>query len=76
MSKQSQAKQDQHYRMKADACLNCAHFCSDQIEKTYDAWNGKRAWIVEKNLRCGIGGFAVKKSATCDRHALKKGDAA
>lgn len=26
---------------------------------------------VEKNLRCGIGGFAVKKLATCDLFARK-----
>lgn len=76
MSKQSDAKKEQNYREVPDTCANCGHYESQMIEKTYDAWHGKHAWhgkqtwTEEKEKRCTIGGFAVKKMATCDRHVL------
>ena len=70
MSKQSEAKKEQNYREAPDACANCGHYESHMVEKTYDAWNGKQVWNEEKGKRCSIGGFAVKKMATCDRHVL------
>ena len=70
MSKQSEAKKEQNYREVPDSCANCGHYESQLVEKTYDAWNGKQVWAEEKGKRCSIGGFAVKKMATCDRHIL------
>ena len=62
MSKQLQAKLNQGYQLKPvlPVCSNCTHFKSDLIPSE---WNND--YIQEKNLRCGIGGFAVKKQSTC-----------
>ena len=70
MSKQSEAKKEQNYREAPDSCANCVNYESQLVEKTYGAWNGKQTWTEEKGKRCSIGGFAVKKMATCDRHVL------
>ena len=64
MSKQSEAKKAQNYREDADTCANCANYESQLIEQTYIS----AVWTVEKGKRCAIGGFAVKKTATCDQH--------
>lgn len=64
MSKQSEAKKDQNYRETPDTCSNCSHYESQTVEKSY----GAASWTEEKGKRCSIGGFAVKKTATCDRH--------
>lgn len=69
MSKQSDAKAAQGYRLEASTCSNCHHYRSDLIEKSYGAFNGLHTWTEEKNKRCSIGLFAVKKTATCDRWA-------
>jgi len=70
MSKQSEAKAKQGYVAKAipQTCCNCAHFASD-IE-TKESYGGK--WEHETNLRCKIGGFAVKKMGTCDEFEPKE----
>jgi hypothetical protein len=70
MSKQSDAKKKQNYREVPDSCANCGHYESQMVEKTCDAWDGKKVWTEEKGKRCSIGGFAVKKMAMCDRHIL------
>jgi len=71
MSKQSDAKNEQNYRGVPDTCANCGHYESQMVENTYNAWNGKQtSWTEEKGKRCSIGGFAVKKMATCDKHVL------
>ena len=45
-------------------CSNCVHFKSDiTIETAY-----AREYVIEKNLRCLIGEFAVKKTAVCEQH--------
>lgn len=65
MSKQSEAKEAQGYVAKAvpQTCGNCAHFRSDMIEQK-SSYMGT-TWFAEKNIRCGIGGFTVKKMANC-----------
>ena len=77
MSKQSVAKEKQNYCAKPvpQTCANCKHLTQNfyhysrngtRVEgknldtETYDPPN------YSDNLRCGIGGFAVKKMATCD----------
>ena len=63
MSKQSDAKKAQNYIQKLDpkVCANCCNLQLDKIPANYNP-----RVIVEKNLRCGIGMFAVKKMGTCD----------
>lgn len=63
MSKQSEAKKDQNYRKTPDTCGNCARYTSDWIPSEWDP-----LYEIEKNKRYDPGGFAVGKSATCDKH--------
>jgi len=63
MSKQSDAKAEQNYTRELKTCSNCKHF-TYETEKS--GWNN--SYTIEKNLRCGIGGFKVHKTATCDKH--------
>ena len=46
-------------------CSNCSHF-SSVFEKT------EYGYMQEKELRCSIGGFAVKKQGNCNIHEFKK----
>jgi hypothetical protein len=64
MSKQSEAKQKQGYdkKPKSRVCSNCRHYMSDFITQK----NLYGDYEEEKNKRCGLGGFAVKKTATCN----------
>lgn len=61
MSKVSEAKKKQNYQTKQETarCAICSFFRSEFIE---NKWGYKE----EKNVRCGIGGFAIKKTAICD----------
>jgi len=72
MSKQSQAKLAQGYEQKPipKTCANCIHFKSDKevIKSAYSS----NQYTKESNLRCGIGGFAVKKMATCNMFEMTK----
>lgn len=85
MSAQSIAKAAQGYEPKpvSSTCGNCERFKSDRV---LPAWRerqnqhvkslGRKAlWgdqnTVEKNLRCTLGGFAVKKMGTCREFRLK-----
>jgi ribosomal protein S14 len=64
MSKQSEAKARQGYVPKTvRMCQHCKHFKSDFIREPYLG----RVWIRETNLRCGVGGFKVKKTGACDQ---------
>lgn len=65
MSKQSDAKASQHYIQKPTpaACGNCHNFRSS-VEYIDNNWT-KMSYRKESNLRCGIGGFKVTKTATC-----------
>ncbi len=67
MSKQSEAKKQQGYRTKPDTCSNCAHYASKIEVHSY--------WQVESEKRCGLGGFAVNKTGTCNEHATIKENA-
>ena len=58
MSKQSDAKTKQNYRTSLDCCHNCRHYQSKLEVRT----------CIEQK-RCGLGGFAVGKLATCDEHS-------
>ena len=67
MSKQSEAKEKQGYTPKAipQTCANCASFQMDVVD--VPGWDGKPSgYKKETNLKCSIGGFAVKKMGTCD----------
>lgn len=68
MSKQGKAKFAQDYDPNPifPICSNCVHFTCDKIPS---AWN--KDFIQEKNIRCGIGEFAVKKQGTCTLHSFK-----
>lgn len=61
MSKQSDAKEKQGYVAKAvpRTCSMCARFTKDTETKS-SVWVGE-TYTVDSNLRCSIGGFAVKK---------------
>lgn len=73
MSKQSDAKKKQNYQAKPipKTCANCKHFLFDTV-KTHEGTTWRpEGWFADKNLRCGIGGFAVKKMGTCDSVEMK-----
>lgn len=63
MSKKANSKTEQGYEPKPifAMCSNCKHFRSDKI---INQWN----YEEEKNIRCGIGEFVVKKQGTCKLH--------
>jgi hypothetical protein len=86
MSAQSDAKAAQGYVAKPvpSTCGNCARFAYDLLLPIWAAkekaagrkdWEGVEYTIeeygVEKNLRCTLGSFAVKKMATCNQFAPK-----
>jgi hypothetical protein len=52
---------DMYYRISAITASDIT------IETAY-----AREYVIEKNLRCVIGEFAVKKTAVCDIHVLKQ----
>lgn len=75
LSKQAKAKEQQGYDSKpaARTCGKCKYFSA---EKELPEWMvaANKGRVVrytieqhgrEKNLRCAVGGFAVKKLATC-----------
>lgn len=66
MSKKANLKTEQGYEPKPifAMCSNCKNFKSDHETTTY-------GYVAEKNIRCGIGGFAIKKQGTCKFHELK-----
>jgi hypothetical protein len=61
MSKQSEAKLAQGYSTKPMNCGNCAH-----------RWFMLGRHGVEREQRCEIGTFAIKKTATCAKHEWKE----
>lgn len=63
MSRQSEAKEAQNYTREIKNCANCKHFTCDTDEHGM--------YIVQRNLRCGIGGFKIHKTAVCDIHVLR-----
>lgn len=73
MSKQSEAKTKQGYTPKAvpRTCHNCSNFAFDNVQ-TRKATEWREAYFEDKNLRCGIGDFAVKKMGTCNEFKPKE----
>lgn len=76
MGKQSEAKRNQEYVDKFDppACGNCLHFLCDRDCPDWMKDSGHEYYLtesnkIEKNLRCGIGGFAAKKQGHCKLHS-------
>jgi len=70
VSKQFEAKARQGYVDKVIPCVcsNCEYFASDLVEmNSYGT-----TWTDEKNKRCLLGGFAVKKMSTCHEWSGKK----
>jgi hypothetical protein len=74
MSKQSEAKALQGYTTEVRNCGNCVRMVFDMkfpkwIQERIDAgFSGldKECHKVESGHRCGIGGFAIRKTARCD----------
>lgn len=85
MSAQSKAKAAQGYDPKPEPnrCATCGHFKSDfvlpewMIKSNSEAarWSSTPYTLendaVEKNHRCGLGGFAVKKTAVCQKYVKR-----
>ena len=65
MSKQSEAKLNQGYNENPipRTCANCRNYSSELIMHKHAFGE----YTQEKNKRCGLGGFVVKKTATCDK---------
>lgn len=70
MSKQSEAKASQGYVVKPvhAVCGNCDHY--RRTIKAEEGYFG--TYVMEKNRRCGIGGFAVAKTNVCNLHKPKE----
>ena len=68
MSKQQDAKKAQGYEPKPRVCGSCAHFLSDIID---EPTKYNPSYQRETNMRCGLGGFAVKKMGTCNQFEKK-----
>jgi hypothetical protein len=45
-------------------CANCLHYCSKEVFS--HEFIGLK-YYVEKDIRCGIGGFKVSKTGSCHR---------
>lgn len=62
-SKQQTAKEAQNYTKTQNNCGNCKHF-------KFETEILRGGYVLERNLRCGIGGFKVHKTARCDKWEL------
>lgn len=62
MSRQSDAKSRQQYEPKPQPpiCSRCHYYSSEMVPSE---WNPE--YVDERNKRCSLGGFAVKKTASC-----------
>lgn len=71
MSKQSEAKKKQGYVTKIVpmVCSNCVHYESDVAN--VKSWTGT-VYCDERKKRCGIGGFAVAKTGSCNMHDYRQ----
>lgn len=77
MSKQSEAKKAQGYTTEPSNCAGYRNLTSDRI---LPAWmRGRPEYeknferhASERNFRCSIGGFAVKKTAVCNEFKKKE----
>ena len=66
MSKQSHAKEMHKYNQKPvfPMCCNCKSYTFEMVDNGY-------GYYIEKNKRCSVGGFSVKKTATCEKHVFE-----
>jgi len=64
-----ETKDAQGYTKKPQQCNNCANYKSDMAEVPANHWRGM--YLTEKNKRCGLGGFAVQSSASCNLYKSK-----
>lgn len=83
-SKVEKAKADQGYTMDSPICGNCAHYTSEMMLPAWmqkrnkqdrelgvaESFSDKHA-TDEKNKRCMLGNFTVKKTAWCKRWEAK-----
>lgn len=60
----SEIKKQQNYRRNLDMCGNCKHYTSD-VRVDIGVFGDR---TVESRRRCGLGGFAVFKTAVCDKY--------
>lgn len=73
MSKVEKAKAEQGYRMEPANCKNCANRTFDRFlpgwiaGSRHDKDGIREKYMLETKQRCGIGGFAIKLTATCER---------
>lgn len=80
-SKQAKAKEVQGYEQKPNpkTCINCRHYEFDMEIPLWqrmanDKQPGRYDFALNAfphNLRCALGGFAVKKMATCKEFERK-----
>jgi hypothetical protein len=77
-SKAQMAKEAQGYTTELKNCGNCVHHtCTLTLPEwmrgnaRYDKDGEREKHMRESNQRCGIGGFAIKKTATCSQWAKK-----
>lgn len=75
MSRQSDAKDKQHYVEKPvpKVCGNCRHYRSEIISKSAVVFGSTSTWTEERAKRCSMGDFSVKKTATCEYFAMGAG---
>lgn len=69
MTKLEQLKSDMGYNPKPvhPMCINCTSYRSDMVTEKHAFGE----WIGEKNMRCTLGQFATKKTATCSKHEFQ-----
>lgn len=71
------ARLRQNYRIHREVCEKCVHFRfgrepAEWAVKLYpDDLERQKASAVDKGLRCALGQFPVKRTATCDEWTLK-----
>ena len=69
MSRQSEAKESQGYSAKAPSCKSCINYMSE-VEMKPASFSWTQPYSVEKNRRCGVGGFAVSPAGHCTLWAV------
>lgn len=62
-------KEAQGYTRVLAHCGICKYYTSDAITTR----GSYVTWTIEKNKRCGLGGFAVLKTAVCNLFVQKEG---
>lgn len=67
MDKRMAAKEAQGYRDQGPMCSNCANY---KCRLEASGWSPD--WTIEKEKRCGLGGFAIKKTSWCENHQFAK----